>query len=225
MSHSFTHIFPLYRGFSLSGKICCCFLFISFSAKISFYIFLDRVIQIRCYADIFACLVKYRNNVLVDTDTVMDVWSLNQFSLKTFDILNLNPEISSHTFRAIDTFCISKKKRILSVISVKTNQRNIAMFCLSCDASRMIECQRVSKLRCLFCNGDRPWSAMLKKLAVFYIRMADGPVSEEASVSPIPAASTIRAVIAPWISVSHTVGIPSSFNREFAAHGMIPSSL
>ena len=123
----------------------------------------------------------YRNNVLVDTNTVMDVWSLNQFCLKTFDVLNLNPEVSSHTFRAINTFCVSKKKRILSVISVKTNQRNIAVFCLSCDASRMIECQRVSKLRCLFCDGNRPWSAVLKKLAILYVRMTDCPVSEEAS--------------------------------------------
>ena len=30
---------------------------------------------------------------------------------------------------------------------------------------------------------------------------------------PVPAASTISAVIAPWISVSHTAGIPSSFRQ------------
>ena len=40
----------------------------------------------------------------------------------------------------------------------------------------------------------------------------------------IPAASTISAVIAPWISVSHTTGKPSSFSRALAAQGIMPIS-
>lgn len=38
------------------------------------------------------------------------------------------------------------------------------------------------------------------------------------------AASAITAVMAPWMSVSHTTGRPSSFKRELAAQGMMPSS-
>ena len=45
----------------------------------------------------------------------------------------------------------------------------------------MAECQRISKLRCFSCNRNRPWSAMLKKLAVLNIRMTDSPVCKEAS--------------------------------------------
>ena len=44
-------------------------------------------------------------------------------------------------------------------------------------------------------------------------------------VSSRLAASTRRAVTAPWISVSQTTGKPSSFNREFAAQGIMPISV
>ena len=43
-------------------------------------------------------------------------------------------------------------------------------------------------------------------------------------VSPIAAASAKSAVIAPWISVSQTIGMPFSFKSAFAAQGMMPSS-
>ena len=117
----------------------------------------------------------------MDTYTVMDVWSFYNLGFQTFDVLNLNPEISSHTFRSINAFGLSKKHRVFSVITIETCQCHFTMFCLSCNASRMAECQRISKLRCLSCNRDWPWSTVLKELAVLNIRMADGPVCEEAS--------------------------------------------
>ena len=43
-------------------------------------------------------------------------------------------------------------------------------------------------------------------------------------VSSFAAASTSRAVMAPWMSVSHTTGMPLSFKSAFAAQGMMPSS-
>ena len=88
----------------------------------------------------------------------------------------------------------------------------------------MAECQRITDRRFFLCNRNRPRSAVLQQLAVLVVRVAYGPVSKEASLIILPAASTIRAVMALWISFSQTTGIPSSFSREFAAHGMMPIS-
>ena len=79
----------------------------------------------------------------------------------------------------------------------------------------MAECQRITDRRFFLCNRNRPRSAVLQQLAVLVVRVAYGPVSKELLLSFLPAASTNRAVMAPWISVSQTTGIPSSFSREF----------
>ena len=117
----------------------------------------------------------------MDTYAVMDIWSLYDLSFQTFDILHFNPQVSTHSFRSVNAFGFSKKHGVFSVITIKTCQSNFSMFCFCCNASRMAECQRISKLRCFSCNRNRPWSAMLKKLAVLNIRMTDSPVCKEAS--------------------------------------------
>ena len=50
---------------------------------------------------------------------------------------------------------------------------------------------------------------MLQQLAVLVIGMAHGPVGEHAAVTAQVGSLTIKAVMAPWISVSQTTGMPS----------------
>lgn len=65
---------------------------------------------------------------------------------------------------------------------------------------------------------------MLQKLAVFDVGMAYGPVCEEAARAVVGRGLDQRAVMAPWISVSQTTGMPLSLRSAFAAQGMMPSS-
>ena len=59
------------------------------------------------------------------------------------------------------------------------------------------------------CAGKGPGAAVLQQLPVFVVRVAHGPVREEGvRVSSFEsAASAITAVMAPWMSVSHTTGM------------------
>ena len=111
----------------------------------------------------------------------MDVRSFYDLGFQSFDIFYFYPEVSSHSLRSVHTFGISKEEGIFSIVSIEACQGNFSVFCLSCDRTRMAECQRIGDLWCFSCHGDRPWSAVLQKLTIFDIRMADGPVCKEAS--------------------------------------------
>src|SRR5699024_6012062 len=97
------------------------------------------------------------------------------------DVLHLYPQIRSHTLGAVHALGRSKKHGILAVVPVKAAEGNLSVLRLRGDASRMVESQRIGDLRRLPCHGNRPGSAVLQKLAVRNIRMADGPVREEAA--------------------------------------------
>lgn len=66
---------------------------------------------------------------------------------------------------------------------------------------------------------------MLQKLGVVVSGWRTVQSAKKLRVSSRQAASASRAVMAPWMSVSHTTGKPSSFSRELAAQGMTPSSV
>ncbi len=120
-------------------------------------------------------------NDRLNSHTVMNVRTFHNLCFQPLNVIYFHPEIGSHSFGAFNSSCISKQKRIFSVISVKPGQGNFPVFCLSRNASRMIKCQRICKL-CLFSgNGNRPGSAVLQKLSVGNVRMADGPVRKKAS--------------------------------------------
>ena len=43
----------------------------SLTSQISLYVLFDRIIEIRLYADILACLIEDRDHILMNADTVM----------------------------------------------------------------------------------------------------------------------------------------------------------
>ena len=117
----------------------------------------------------------------MNADTVMNVRSFHDLRFQTADIFHLYPQIRSHSFRSVHTLCPAQKKRILSIVPVKPAEGYISMLCFCRNASRIIKSQRIGKLRFLLRHRCRPGTAVLQKLPVFQVRVADSPVGKKAS--------------------------------------------
>ena len=121
----------------------------------------------------------------MDANAVMNVRSLNDLCLEPLDVVDLDPEIGTHALRAVDAFRIAEKQAVLAVVAVEPRERDIAVLCLCRDRARVIKGEWVGDAGLFLCNRDRPRTAVLQKLAVRDVRMADRPVRKEASGSVI----------------------------------------
>ena len=144
--------------------------------KISQHFILNGIVEIRFHSDIFTCFIDDRNHIAVDSRHMMDVRSLYYLRFQTFQICHFYPDIGTSGPGTVNSFCVSQKDRIFSVISVKTNQAHRAMRCLGRNSSVLRERNRHTDRRFFLRHRDRPRTAVLQQFPVVIIRMADRPV-------------------------------------------------
>ena len=113
---------------------------------------------------------------------MVDVRTLHNLSFQPLDVIHLDPEVGSHTGRTLHPFRITQQQGVFSVISVKSCQRNLSVFCLGSHGAGVIKSKRIGNSGRFFCHGYGPWAAMLQQFPVGNIRMAYGPVRKKASV-------------------------------------------
>ena len=87
--------------------------------QICLYLIFNRIVEIRSDSQILTSLIQYRNDIFMNTDAVMDVWSFYNLCFQTFPIFYLYPDIGSFGVWTVYRFGIAKKQGIFAVVAVK----------------------------------------------------------------------------------------------------------
>lgn len=75
-----------------------------------------------------AGFVKSRDNIAVNTGTVMNIGAFDNLCLQLLPVFDLDPEIGTLGVRTVNTFSGTEQQAVFAVVAVKTAEGNVAVF-------------------------------------------------------------------------------------------------